>query len=45
MDKIYHNLFENESGLWCVEYTLISTGERVTQCFETNNEASEFYMS
>ena len=44
MDKVYHNLYENE-GQWCVEYTIIATSERKVECFETNNEASAFYMS
>lgn len=41
---IYHNVYEN-NGQWCVDYTVIETGERKTQCFETNNEAAIFYMS
>lgn len=44
MDKVYHDLYESE-GQWCVEYTIIETGERKIECFETNNEASAFYMS
>ena len=41
---IYHNLYEIDSQ-WCVDYTVIETGERKTQCFETNNEAAAFYMN
>jgi hypothetical protein len=41
---IYHNIYEND-GQWCVDYTTISTGVRETRCFETNNEAADFYMS
>ena len=42
--NIYHNLYETD-GQWCVDYTVIETGERKTKCFETNNEAAAFYMN
>jgi len=45
MERIYHRLYESEDGKWCVEYTIIENALVETQCFDTNEEAVEFYMS
>jgi hypothetical protein len=45
MERIYHRLYENEVGMWCVEYTIIENALVETKCFETNQEAANFYMS
>jgi hypothetical protein len=45
MERIYHRLYKNEVGMWCVEYTIIENALVETKCFETNEEAANFYMS
>jgi hypothetical protein len=45
MERIYHRVFENENGEWCVEYTTIQDALVEIRCFETNEEAVKFYMS
>lgn len=45
MERIYHSLYENEDNSWCVEYTIIETAIVETKCFNTNEEAVNFYMS
>jgi hypothetical protein len=45
MERIYHELYENENGKWCVSYTIIETTTKEIKCFDTNEEAVKFYMS
>jgi hypothetical protein len=45
MERIYHRLYENYVGMWCVEYTIIENALVETKCFETNEDAVKFYMS
>lgn len=39
---VYHNIYQNEEGLWCVDYTENNTLK--IACFQTNEEAANFYM-
>jgi len=40
---VYHNIYQNNQGLWCVSYT--EDGILKESCFQTNQEAANFYMS
>ena len=41
--RIYHNMFQDQSGQWCVDYT---ENKKRKRAFFTNNEdAVKFYMS
>jgi hypothetical protein len=40
---VYHNLFQNDEGKWCVEYT--ENNEKITSCFDKHEDAVKFYMS
>ena len=41
---IFHNVYEQDEK-WCVEYTVVATEERKTDCFDNNTDAVAFYMS
>ena len=41
--KIYHQVYENENGKWCVSYS--EDGVEQISCFDSNEEAVNFYMS
>ena len=45
MERLYFKVYENEDGLWCVEYAIKETAIVETRCFDTNEEAVNFYMS
>lgn len=40
---VYHNIFQDENGQWCVDYT--ENNERKKVSFTNHEDAIKFYMS
>lgn len=40
---VYHQVYENEEGKWCVSYT--ENDETKEICFDNKQDAINFYMS